>query len=160
MRKLPQNGKGVKPVAVHVSARTCRILLCCSITTMIVTAVSMGRELYRTRNFACVDARVLKVAKTAVSGDKKTNGKNDAHISIVWHMECEYRVRGRTYRTRCETLFPLGVHEGRLIKLYCSPDFPEDVRDRFMMEACTCGLIFLVLFTAVAAKFHSVAKTI
>lgn len=145
-------------MVMRVSVRTCRILLSFCIAAMLVTAASMGYELHRTRNFICTEAVVLNVSKTAGSGEDADRKKEER--SVIWHMECEYRVRGRTYRTRCKTLFPLGAHEGRLIKLHCSPDFPEDVRDRFMMESCTCGLILLALFTAVMAKLHSVAKTI
>lgn len=147
-------------MVMRVSVRTCRILLSFCIAAMLVAAASMGLELYRTRNFVCVEARVLRVAKDAGVWDGEADKGSGAHCSVIWHMECEYRVRGRTYRMRCGTLFPLGVHEGRLIKLHCSPDFPEDVRNRFMMETCTCGLILLALFTAVMAKLHSVAKTI
>ena len=138
-------------IIVNVSKKTLLIIgFCCMTGLLILTAIPII-EMQKTKDYIKVQGTITAAETTVEYGSSNI----DSGASIVKLITCRYRVDGKEYEHTYRTFFRLGKKVNSSCTVYCNPDHPERVRDKFMIECCILGigicLVFL-LFVILAVR--------
>lgn len=138
-------------VVVNVSKKTLLIIgFCCMIGLLVLTVIPII-EIQKTKGYIKVQGTITDAETTVEYGSSNI----DSGVSIVKLITCRYQVDGKEYEHTYRTFFRLGKKVNFSCIVYCDPDHPERVRDKFLVECCALGigmcLVFL-LFVILAVR--------